>query len=225
MGIQEYLGDAINHGKTVTIKYIKYTGEYSTRQISNIHYSDEFGPDYIKAFCHLRNEDRTFKISRIISIDGITDTPASSPTGKKPKTAYTGSSSSAGTAKTNSSSSAYSSIVSSGNSSDSSSSSGYRTYNYKTSTYVPKPSSSFSNSKKSEGCYIATMVYGNYDHSQVIVLRRYRDEVLLQSVLGRLFVKVYYWLSPELVKMLQGHEAINAFIRSILDKIVEKIDK
>ena len=225
MAIREYLNDAIKQDKAVTIKYIKYGGEYSTRQISNIQYSDEFGPDYIKAFCHLRNENRTFRISRIISIDGVTDTPLPSSTVKKPKTAYTGNSSPAGTTKTSSSPSSYNSGTSSSYSSGTSYSSGYKTYNYKPSTYSSKPLSSYSSSKKSEGCYIATMAYGNYDHPQVMFLRRYRDEVLLKSITGRLFVKFYYWLSPKLVKILKGHETINAFIRSILDKIVEKIDR
>ena len=42
----------------------------------------------------------------------------------------------------------------------------------------------------SEGCYIATCVYGSYDCPQVRTLRRFRDEVLKQSAPGRAFVKV-----------------------------------
>lgn len=53
---------------------------------------------------------------------------------------------------------------------------------------------------KSEGCYIATSVYGSYDCPEVRVLRRYRDVVLRANPLGRLFVKAYYAVSPFLVK-------------------------
>lgn len=33
----------------------------------------------------------------------------------------------------------------------------------------------------SGGCYIATMVYGNYDHPQVMVLRDFRDSYLAKD--------------------------------------------
>lgn len=218
MGIREYIDDAIRTGKTVTIKYVKYEGEYSVRQISDIQYSNEFGDNYIQAFCHKRHENRTFKISRIISVDGVTDTSTSSSSSvKTPKSAYTGSSS-----PVNPSSSQTSSY--------SSGSSSFKPLSGYSSSYKPSYSSSSrssysssSNTKKSEGCYIATMAYGDYDHPQVMVLRRYRDQVLLKSVHGRLFVRFYYWISPKLVKVLSGHDSINAGIRRALDKIVDRI--
>lgn len=75
--------------------------------------------------------------------------------------------------------------------------------------------------KRSEGCYIATMAYGDYDHPQVKILRRFRDEVLLKSNGGRLFVKFYYWVSPKMVTILSGHDTINLYIRRILDRVVD----
>jgi hypothetical protein len=76
-----------------------------------------------------------------------------------------------------------------------------------------------SSSRSSGGCYIATMAYGSYDHPQVLILRRFRDQILSQSLTGRLFIKMYYFLSPKLVKLLSGHESINKAIRNTLDKI------
>ena len=61
--MRRYIDNAIRTGKTVTIKYIKFEGEYSVRQISDIQYSSEFGDDYIDAFCHKRQERRTFRLS------------------------------------------------------------------------------------------------------------------------------------------------------------------
>ena len=89
--IQEYLHKAITNGDTITIKYIKPNGESSIRHISEICYSYEFGGDneYIEAFCHTRNERRTFKISRIIDIEDINKKESISQV-KKKKTAYTG---------------------------------------------------------------------------------------------------------------------------------------
>lgn len=69
------------------------------------------------------------------------------------------------------------------------------------------------------------MAYGDYDHPQVLVLREYRDKVLMSSVFGRAFVKIYYAISPHLVRVLRGHEKINAAIRNVLDKFVEHLKK
>ena len=73
------------------------------------------------------------------------------------------------------------------------------------------------------GCYIATMAYGDYDHPQVIELRKYRDQVLLKNYFGKLFVKIYYSVSPHLVKKLKNQNKINKLITSLLDKLIEKI--
>lgn len=177
MTVKEYITKAIRENKSITIKYRKFDGSISTRRLSNVEYSDEFGDDYIQAYCHLRNENRTFKISRIIEVDGV----------KAPNSSY--------------SSRAYSSTS-------------YTSPRY--SSY----SSSSSKPKRNEGCYIATMAYGDYDHPQVIVLRNYRDQVLSKSFLGRAFIRFYYLISPKLVLILQGHNAINSRIRLALDKLI-----
>lgn len=82
-----------------------------------------------------------------------------------------------------------------------------------------------SNSSSSGGCYIATMVYGDYDHPKVMVLRKYRDKVLMHHVLGREFVKFYYRYSPIWVEHLRDKKLINNFIRVILDKFVKYLKK
>lgn len=210
MGIREYLDVAIRNGKSVTIRYIKYEGEYSVRTISDIQYSDEYGHDYIQAFCHKRQEKRTFKISRIISVDDITNSSAQSGTvQKKSKSAYTGNAST----ETNSSKvrPVQKSVPSTYKTSHSSS--------YNKPLYTPSPKT-----KRNEGCYIATMAYGDYDHPQVLLLRKYRDDVLMQSFVGRMFVRTYYFISPKLVKLLRGHKKINAYLRKLLDKYIEWLD-
>jgi TPR repeat protein len=54
--------------------------------------------------------------------------------------------------------------------------------------------------KKSGGCYIATAVYGSYNCPQVWTLRRYRDNSLARTSRGRALIRVYYAISPSLVK-------------------------
>ena len=78
--------------------------------------------------------------------------------------------------------------------------------------------------QSSGGCYIATMAYGDYDHPQVMELRKYRDQVLLKNYFGKLFVKIYYTVSPHLVKKLKNQNNINKLITSLLDKLIEKIN-
>lgn len=76
-------------------------------------------------------------------------------------------------------------------------------------------------SRLNEGCYIATMVYGSYEHSQVMVLRRFRDDVLQQNQFGRAFVRFYYRYSPTWVEHLKDKKWINNFIRTILDTFIK----
>ena len=78
---------------------------------------------------------------------------------------------------------------------------------------------------KKEGCYIATAVYGSYDVPEVMTLRRFRDETLRNSVLGRWFIRVYYRLSPPIANRLKNATRINRFVRRILDKFVEKLNR
>ena len=73
------------------------------------------------------------------------------------------------------------------------------------------------------GCYIATMAYGDYEHPQVMVLRKFRDEKLSNTLLGRSFVSFYYATSPHLVKLLKNQKYINQLIRNLLDRFVNKV--
>ena len=74
-------------------------------------------------------------------------------------------------------------------------------------------------SPKRSGCYIATAVYGSYDAPEVLVLRRFRDEILSRSLAGRIFIQVYYFVSPALAKWIGK----NGIVRRLLDKLVKKL--
>lgn len=78
-------------------------------------------------------------------------------------------------------------------------------------------------SKSSGGCYIATACYGSYDHPDVIALRRFRDERLMASALGRLFVNTYYVVSPCLARRLVHTSRLARFIRcTVLEPLVRR---
>lgn len=78
---------------------------------------------------------------------------------------------------------------------------------------------------KTEGCYIATMVYGDYDHPQVLKLRYFRDYYLSKTLLGRSFIKFYYFISPKMVQVFQNKKGLNHFIRKSLDVFIKIISK
>ena len=62
------VAEAIKTDSAIEFYYSNYNGEASKRTVSNVDYSDEFGSEYISGYCHLREEDRTFKIQRMSSV-------------------------------------------------------------------------------------------------------------------------------------------------------------
>ena len=246
MSIRSEIDKAIASGADIEIEYFKSHGELSKRRVSGIEYNNDFGGygyknDHIKGYCHLRNENRTFKISRILSIrvlpngakvtndalGGIVGTP-----NQYRKTSESGSQFSTRSIYCNEPSSTR--IVDKKDDHDTS----FDPLEYANAPIIrsenttPKKESAPLNTmhKKGQttskgGCYIATMAYGNYDHPQVMVLRRYRDRVLMQSGWGRAFVRFYYWFSPKLVEVLKGSERINGWIRKWLDRKVERVKR
>lgn len=80
------------------------------------------------------------------------------------------------------------------------------------------------NSQKS-GCYIATAVYGSSTCHEVTILRNYRDEYLSKRFLGRLFIKIYYSISPFIARYLNTSSKVSIYIRRILDNKINKLKK
>ena len=70
------------------------------------------------------------------------------------------------------------------------------------------------------GCYIATCVYGSYESPQVLILRQFRDEFISTTILGRLFIRSYYLISPYVVKHV-GHKKWFTYLsKTILDRLI-----
>ena len=81
------------------------------------------------------------------------------------------------------------------------------------------------NARKKKGCYVATCVYGSYNCPAVWTLRRYRDEVLAKSILGRAFIRFYYFVRPTAVKLFGNTSTFQKISRKKLDKFVDKLNK
>lgn len=80
-------------------------------------------------------------------------------------------------------------------------------------------------SQNSGGCYVATAIYGSYDCPEVWTLRRYRDYRLAETLPGRLFVALYYSISPTLVKWFGETQWFKKIWKTELDKMVERLNR
>ena len=80
-----------------------------------------------------------------------------------------------------------------------------------------------SSTQSSDGCYVATCVYGSYDCPQVWTLRRFRDLTLGQTALGKAFIRTYYAVSPTIVKWFGKTAWFKNMWRGVLDKMVQKL--
>ncbi len=76
---------------------------------------------------------------------------------------------------------------------------------------------------KNGGCYVATVVYGSYDCPEVWTLRRFRDYSLALTWYGRLFITLYYAISPTIVKWFGHTQWFNKMWRGKLDRMVERL--
>lgn len=81
-------------------------------------------------------------------------------------------------------------------------------------------------SNSNKGCFIATACFGNFDAKEVILFRKYRDEVLIKHNVGKLLIRIYYWVGPSLAKSISKSEYLKQFVRiQILNPILRYIYK
>jgi len=78
---------------------------------------------------------------------------------------------------------------------------------------------------KKGNCFIATACYGNYDAREVLLLREYRDNVLLNYNLGFYFVRMYYFVSPPIANLISKSKILKQTTRSFLLPIIKHLEK
>ena len=76
--------------------------------------------------------------------------------------------------------------------------------------------------KDFSNCFIATAVYGDRYAPEVIALRRFRDESLQPTIAGRVFVKIYYRLSPPVARFLERNPTLAAMIKPLLTHLANR---
>lgn len=79
-----------------------------------------------------------------------------------------------------------------------------------------------SNAPKNK-CFIATSTYNDPVHPQVLILSRFRDEILEDSLPGRLFIWIYYKVSPIVADFLDKNPRLKPTSRHLLDRLAKKV--
>ena len=74
-------------------------------------------------------------------------------------------------------------------------------------------------------CFIASAVYGDADAPEVMALREFRDQVLVNSIIGRWFIRSYYRVSPPIADYLIQHPRAAAVVKPLLDALARRRGK
>ena len=75
-----------------------------------------------------------------------------------------------------------------------------------------------------KNCFVATVIFGERSE-EVAVLRKWRDERLSESVVGRALVKAYYRLGPICAVVVQGNAFVRRPVRAVLLAVCHRLSR
>ena len=70
------------------------------------------------------------------------------------------------------------------------------------------------------GCFIATAAFGSPLERHVVLLKEFRDVVLLPTKLGKKFVSAYYRISPPAADFISRHDQLKPLVRIALYPLI-----
>ena len=80
-------------------------------------------------------------------------------------------------------------------------------------------------SKSGPTCFVATATYGDIDHPHVLFLRKYRDQCLTKTSVGRTFIDWYWGTGPKLAALVLKHRTLKLFSKTSLAGLIFIIKK
>ena len=72
----------------------------------------------------------------------------------------------------------------------------------------------------SASCYIATIIYSDYNSQEVYLLREFRDSILAKNLIGRTLIYIYYNSSPMIKPIIKSSHILQYYIKYFLDKLI-----
>lgn len=74
--------------------------------------------------------------------------------------------------------------------------------------------------KTEDACFIATAAYGSMLERHVLILREFRDRVMMANSIGKRLVGMYYGVSPGIAGFIAEYEVLRTVVRVILLPII-----
>ncbi len=65
-------------------------------------------------------------------------------------------------------------------------------------------------------CFVVTATMGDAEHPTVLLLKRFRDEWLSCSQLGRLTITSYSWFGPPIAALIEGSALLKRFMYALV---------
>ena len=75
------------------------------------------------------------------------------------------------------------------------------------------------------GCFVATATYGSPNHETVLLLRSFRDDVLANYRIGRLFISAYWIIGPRLARFINHYPISKKAIAPMLRVVASCVKK
>lgn len=88
---------------------------------------------------------------------------------------------------------------------------------------LPEAAKKSVSESSNSSCYIATACYKDIYAKEVIFFRKYRDIVLDKYFFGRLFISIYYIISPKFYKSVFNSKSTSKSIKKLLDFLYNQL--
>lgn len=78
--------------------------------------------------------------------------------------------------------------------------------------------------KKKGGCFIASAAFDSPFAPEVVALRKFRNDVISQTVPGRVFIRLYYFASPCIARLVSSSRTLKTASRAFLTRLVRFLE-